>query len=482
MIGGRPDGDGMSTPPNRFTPGEHQRKFRGRFRLGSWKLPANRGFTLLELVVVIGIVAVMSAALIPFLIRPQAQARVNETISELEVLREAIQGNPEVGDWGYLGNMGDLPIADANGVLTPLVEQGTQPDPGFGGLLGSSQELGWGGIALGWNGPYVRKISPSPLLDGWGQPYEVVRHPAPETWKYRLRSGGPDKDTSTAADNIEFPSTTTWYVSHAQVSLHLHYMSSGGHWLTVPDNWLDGTEPNGPVQVRYPKGGHHCEVGGADPLTSCDAFCAPANGQCLLVDSTGTNPERLPFGRHVVRVVLDPATSQCTVGVNCEQFATIDVRQPVVQAAVRLPNPAPIGIPMSVLGCVPDAAFDVASGASPLCTGATASIQVLVAPNEERVVNLHASGEWRALNTSSGCRLQLEHTQPSAAVVVHDLTQILTGAGTTLDGEFYSFSGSFAQLLSDDGPHSFRFLAAADGDGCRVNARSVGGIAFVQRP
>lgn len=471
----------MSTPQDRFTPGDFGEAIRDTIRIAPRRpLPASRGFTLLELVVVIGIVAVMSASLLPFLIRPQAQARVNETITELEVLRDAIQGNPEAGDWGYLGNMGALPQPDADGVLTPLVEQGTQTDPGFGGLVGTSQEFGWGGIALGWNGPYVRKISPSPLRDGWGQPYVILTH-ATEPWRYRLRSGGPDKDPSTTGDNIEFPSTTTWYISHAQVALHLQYMSSGGHWLTVPDNWLDAGEPNGPVQVRYPKAGEHCEVGGVDPLTNCEAVCAPVNGQCLLMDSALTNPVRLPFGRHVVRVVLDPATSQCTAGVNCEQFATIDVRQPVVQAAVRLPNPSPVGIPMSVVGCVPEAAFDAATGATPVCTAGTASMQVLVAPNEERVVNLHASGEWRALNTASGCRLQLEHTQPSAAVVIHDLTQILWGA-TAPDTELYSFSGSFAQLLSDDGTHTFRFLAAADGDGCRVNARSVGGIAFVQRP
>ncbi len=152
------------------------------------------GFTLIELLVIISILGIILAFFVPPMIsRVTTNARKTATIQEMNVLREAIMGNPEVrygGEvvgLGFKHDMGRLP--------RHLVELVTR-NP-FEGMyaqityLGKETLPGWDPyIQKGWNGPYIREDGQMGYLyDAWGTSYRfwVVGN---ET--LGLESAGPD--------------------------------------------------------------------------------------------------------------------------------------------------------------------------------------------------------------------------------------------------------------------------------------------------
>lgn len=450
------------------------------------------GFTLIELVVVIGIVSVMSAALIPYLIRPQAQARARESVEELGLLQEALLGNPSTGDYGFVGTMGHLPQPDAShgNMLVALVEQGTQPDPGFAGLDGSVHEDGFGNVSIGWNGPYVRKITPNPLLDGWGTPYAIVTH-ASEPWRYRLVSAGPDRDLLGEDDNITFPSSTSWYIWSAEVILHLQYMGADGHWATMPEDWLDVNS----VQFRYPRSGLQCDSLAGDPCdVTCD-FTVPGldYGSCMLVDPLTGAPQRIPFGRHSVQVEMVPTTSQCITGVNCVQVVNVDVLEPQSHVDVRLPNPNPISTPMGNLKCELDGPV-TGTTVTPaqLCQPLNPIPPVTVGESDEVLVNLQVSGEWSPAGAGDDCVLRVERVFSVGGTPLNTKTQILARSSITAPpdpGDRSAMAGAFLDQLPDlsltnggQGSYQYNLQVLSTSGSCAAQGHSMSGFRFTQHP
>jgi len=112
----------------------------------------NRGFTLIELVVVIVIIGIMSAIGFRTVLRIGDNRAFQLTLSKMEILKYAIAGNPAiVGEgvriqYGYVGDTGLMPT-NLNALVT---------DPGVDG----------------WNGPYLEQdiIQEDPTTafrDGW---------------------------------------------------------------------------------------------------------------------------------------------------------------------------------------------------------------------------------------------------------------------------------------------------------------------------
>jgi len=133
---------------------------------------AQSGFTLLELVVVIAVMAVLSTVALRSLKGVASQSRFEATQRGLEQIRDAILGSPQDrqpnGAWvssGFVADTGRLPRS-----LDELISQPADL---------SSYSVGWSDagvlVAGGWRGPYVRLSSGATnLCDGWASAYVVT--------------------------------------------------------------------------------------------------------------------------------------------------------------------------------------------------------------------------------------------------------------------------------------------------------------------
>ncbi len=118
-----------------------------------------RGFTLLEIVMVLLVISVLAAALAPNVVKIMNDAREEATRKELEAIQRAIVGKPLEGQYGYVGDMGGLPAS--------LTDLNTNP----GATVYNSSHLN--GIGMGWNGPYLSfgYSADDYLRDAWGNNY-----------------------------------------------------------------------------------------------------------------------------------------------------------------------------------------------------------------------------------------------------------------------------------------------------------------------
>jgi general secretion pathway protein G len=97
------------------------------------------GFTLLELLVVLGIIAVLAALVAPQVVRYLSDARSQAATTQLKNIESAVEL--------YYLDTGTYPPAETG--LKSLLEAPAN--------------------AAGWRGPYLKKDQG--LLDPWGQPY-----------------------------------------------------------------------------------------------------------------------------------------------------------------------------------------------------------------------------------------------------------------------------------------------------------------------
>lgn len=128
-----------------------------------------RGFTLLELIVVLGVLAICLLMLIPVAQSGTAKWRERETRVALERTVQGIYGDAATGSGGFLGDLGRLPDPS----LRELLQKGALP---------AAQWIG--GVPVGWSGPYLDATSVVPT-DGWHNPLRLDADA-------RVRSAGPN--------------------------------------------------------------------------------------------------------------------------------------------------------------------------------------------------------------------------------------------------------------------------------------------------
>lgn len=145
-----------------------------------------KGFTLIEIVIVLSIMAILAGLFVPLAVRYLKVSRISNTKEEIQQLLYAILGDPAIGNPGYVGDTGTLP-----GSLDDLVT-----NPGLPASLPQTN-----GVQIGWDGPYINTgINPDDFkTDEWDNPYDygVVGNG-------QIRSNGPDSLPGTS-DDIIFP-------------------------------------------------------------------------------------------------------------------------------------------------------------------------------------------------------------------------------------------------------------------------------------
>ena len=201
-----------------------------------WEKMNRKGFTLIEIVIAVAIVAIFAAAISPMVFRHLEDAKVSKAQNESEIIANALLGYyKDVGAWpvtnadGPTGNSVErvissatLPSAAAATAATGAAKWSTEgtakqlgdymyynnPDDDTSSAGTDSDESGedWATSGRGaWRGPYLATYE---ILDPWGNAYVVnarffpsgaysgsVRH------KVYVLSAGPDGKWSTAWDD-----------------------------------------------------------------------------------------------------------------------------------------------------------------------------------------------------------------------------------------------------------------------------------------
>jgi prepilin-type N-terminal cleavage/methylation domain-containing protein len=149
--------------------------------------PSSAGFTLIEVIIVIAILAVVAGAMAPLAVRTIDSTRQDLTVKRQQAIYRAMLGDPSAPGSGFLSDIGRLPGNN----LAELAVTGALP-------AYSVQPCG---VGMGWRGPYLLEgvDSTGRPLDGWGMPMDLVNG--------QIRSSGPDRIMNTTADNIYYPST-----------------------------------------------------------------------------------------------------------------------------------------------------------------------------------------------------------------------------------------------------------------------------------
>ncbi|MGE3853666.1 MAG: prepilin-type N-terminal cleavage/methylation domain-containing protein [Planctomycetota bacterium] len=176
-----------------------------------------RGLSLIELMVVVGVLAVLAGLVIPLLGQSADNARALTTQATLRQVRDAVMGTPDAA--GYWQHMAAMPADEPLRLPQRLQDLWVAPTLPTAPVDYSSLETYDPTRRLGWNGPYLLAASgryqvdgarafsaeygdngDAAPLDGWGSPIVIQVQQLGSTMDARLVSAGPDGVIDTPAD------------------------------------------------------------------------------------------------------------------------------------------------------------------------------------------------------------------------------------------------------------------------------------------
>jgi prepilin-type N-terminal cleavage/methylation domain-containing protein len=138
-------------------------------------MKTQKGFSLLEVIVAVGIMAILAAAIAPVMFNKLDEARYQKVAGDLQAIYEGSMGIPSEDYFGFVGDMGRLPDSTAE-------------------LISGT------GLGSQWSGPYVSMGGSMTLRDVFGSDYVFDQSPI------RVRSFGPNKvDDSGSGDDLVYP-------------------------------------------------------------------------------------------------------------------------------------------------------------------------------------------------------------------------------------------------------------------------------------
>ncbi len=110
------------------------------------RMERDKGLSLIEVVIILAVLVILVALLVPSTVQILTGARRNVTLDEMENLKKAMIGDPDLktsgvrSNFAYLGDMGNLP-STLDDLVTPQI-------PAY--AFNSSK-----GVGAGWRGPYI---------------------------------------------------------------------------------------------------------------------------------------------------------------------------------------------------------------------------------------------------------------------------------------------------------------------------------------
>jgi len=146
-------------------------------------LKSKKGFTLIEVIVILAVIAILAAVLTPMIIGYISDARKSAAQSDVKIIATAVQAfNRDMKDWPIWATNTDRKLSTSTAVLNGLASNdgdtpGTTNVPST--PLGSIEEqLMTNPTTVGypttgsskWKGPYLEKVTADP----WGNRYYVV--------------------------------------------------------------------------------------------------------------------------------------------------------------------------------------------------------------------------------------------------------------------------------------------------------------------
>jgi len=198
--------------------------------------PSSRGFTLIEMIMVIIVIGVLAAGSISVLTPSLDEARFNSTLEKINAIRSAMIGDPQIRNadsrtsFGFLGDIGSIP-SNAQGIAS-LTAIGALPAYAVNTTLR---------MGAGWNGPYLvdGQSGVSYTVDAWGNTLTYDATATPPVLK-SLGKGNAVGGTGFESDIIvEIPttlrlSTVDGFISNndgtafsGDAEIEINYPSSG---------------------------------------------------------------------------------------------------------------------------------------------------------------------------------------------------------------------------------------------------------------
>lgn len=133
------------------------------------RMSTHRGFTLLELLVVLVIIGLLAGVVGPRLFKNVGKSEITTARAQIDALGKALDQ--------YRLDVGHYP-ASQEGLAALMAKPAAEAN---------------------WDGPYLKKAIP---LDPWGQPYQY-KFPGERTPDFDLSSFGPDKAAGGDAENAD---------------------------------------------------------------------------------------------------------------------------------------------------------------------------------------------------------------------------------------------------------------------------------------
>ncbi len=301
-------------------------------RLADRKYPitGQRGFTLIEVVVVMAIIATLTGIMIPFIYKVWESTEIDTTRARITDLKKAMVGDPKLlqngvrTHFGFVGDNGHLPAAVAN--------------PDFGGQSTVSDDLVTASHMLypNWNGPYMPSgYDPAKYKkDSWGRSivYTVTTSGSRRV-AASLVSGGPDGILGTADDIAD----ADLQISEREVT---PTDAIQGNLLFVFTNATAGLiTPNYTAQVTATYTG---AFGSTTAASGCITLnigqINPSEAKPVTQSFSNTLSAKLPIGRSVFRSTLFTTNNCSGSGILSANDMAVFIPDGVNTLSVNLPT------------------------------------------------------------------------------------------------------------------------------------------------